>query len=174
MRTISSLRFAVLLAAATMACDDDRRPVTNEIPTGPGVIAPTALSAYMTVSDPRPAVGQRLTITVRALRGQAVGKIGSFTLKLAYDSTRLRLIDTERSEFGMVMANGTTRGIVRAAGASSQGFTDDRLLTATFLVIGARPTGTLKLDVSELNSVAFEDQRPAMQVDQTVYRAETK
>lgn len=172
MRTSPIFRYAILVtaAAASLACDD-KHPVATQIPTGPASVPANALSAYMRVSNPRPSAGDRITVTVRALRGQGVGEIGSFTLRLAYDSTSLRLLETGKSQYGMVMANGDTRGEIRAAGASGQGFTDDQLLVATFLVTGARAIPSLKLDVSELNSIKFEDQRAAMRVDQNIYRA---
>jgi hypothetical protein len=170
MRTLSPLRIALLVAAAaSLGCDDDR-PLATELPTGPAAVPANALSAFVTVSDSRPGVGDQLTVAVRALRGQSVGAIGSYTLRLAYDSTKLRLLDTGRSDFGMVMANGADAGVIVAAGASSQGFTDDQLLVARFMVTGARAVASLKLDVTELNSLKFENQMSAMKIEQQVYR----
>lgn len=170
MRTLSPLRIAILFAAAASIGCDDERPLANELPTGPAAVPSNALSAFVTVSDARPDVGDHLTVAVRALRGQNVGAIGSYTLRLAYDSTTLRLLDTGRSDFGMVMANGAQAGLIVAAGASSQGFTDDQLLVARFAVTGARAVASLRLEVSELNSLRFENQMSAMKVERQVYR----
>ena len=71
------------------------------------------------------------------------------------------------------MANGTVRGIVKAAGASAEGFTDDELVTTSFLVLaGGNALSSLTLTVPELNSLAFEDQREQMRVERRLYRGD--
>jgi hypothetical protein len=72
----------------------------------------------------------------------------------------------------MVMANGAKAGIVVAAGASADGFKNDELLAATFTVKSSGALTGLALSVSELNSVAFADQKSAMRVERRVYRAQ--
>jgi hypothetical protein len=158
---------AALIIAA--GCDDERPAA---LPTAPAGVDANKLSAFLAVSKPLAGVGDRITVTVRALRGASVGEIGSYTLRVDYDTTRLQLVETARSDFGMVMANGETRGVIRAAGASGQGFQDDRLLTATFLVRAPNPTRGLSLHVTELNSIAFEDQKSALRVEKSVYLSE--
>ena len=106
------MRFASLLSAtmllATVACEDRNR----DLPTMPTRVAPNQISAYMAVSNSNPAVGTDLTVWVRARRGSAIAPIGSFTLRVSYDSTRLHFRDAARSAQGMVMANGAKAGIV--------------------------------------------------------------
>ena len=99
-----------------------------------------------------------------------MGPIGSYTIRLAYDSTRLRFKEAARSEFGMVMANGAKAGTLVAAGASATGFTSDQLLSATFLVLSANALTPLDLTVSELNSVTFTDQTSSVRVSRGLYR----
>jgi hypothetical protein len=168
MRT-STLLFVAAVAMSVTACRDDRADAAS-IPSAPGNLPPNALSAFITSSNPRPDVGEQVTVTVRALRGTSIGTIGSFTLKLSYDSTRLKFVETGTSTHGMVMANSTRAGMLIAAGASAQGFTDDQLVTATFRVVGPRAMQSLSLNVSELNSIAFQDQRSTMRVENSVYR----
>jgi hypothetical protein len=75
----------------------------------------------------------------------------------------------------MVLANGSVRGVVKGAGASAEGFSDDELLTSTFLVLaGGEALASLALEVPELNSVSFEDQRAAMRVEKRLFRDETR
>lgn len=157
------------LAVALTGCDDDRAP----LPAAPAAVAPNAISAYVAVSNAAPKAGEQVLVSVRALRGSAVGPIGSFTLRLMYDTTQLQFVESARSARGMVLANGAVRGVVKGAGASAEGFLDDELIAATFLV---RTGGALSLalDVSELNSVTFEDQRAAMRVERRIYRDDAR
>jgi hypothetical protein len=161
----------VLLASVIFvaACDDQRAG----LPVAPAEVAPNAVAAYLAVSNETPSAGERVTVSVRARRGSAVGPIGSFTIRLSYDTTRLRYMESARAERGMVMANGTARGVVKGAGASAEGFSDDELLTSTFLVLtGNDALASLALDVQELNSVQFEDQRANMRVERKLFRGE--
>lgn len=166
MRTALALALAV--AAASVACDDDRR--SDVMPSAPAVLGPDAMSAFITVSDPKPGVGERVTVTVRAVRGSSVGKIGSFTLALNYDASQLRFIESGRSAYGMVLANGAEAGTLKAAGASAEGFADDQLLTAVFEVAAPNAMQTLQLTITEMNSAAFQDQRAQMRVERALYR----
>jgi hypothetical protein len=160
------LSIVAVAAVAAIACDDERA----ETPTAPVGVGPNEISAYIAASNASPSTGDRVTISIRARRGSAVGPIGSFTLRLDYDATRLRFVESARSARGMVLANGAVAGIVRGAGASSDGFTDDELLTSTFDVLGADALASLRLDVTELNSVKFEDQRASMRVAPGLFR----
>ena len=163
----------VLLTSVVMvaACDDERA----SLPAAPAEVAPNAVAAYLAVSSATPAAGERVAVSVRARRGSAVGPIGSFTVRISYDTTRLRYVESARAARGMVMANGALRGVVKGAGASAEGFTDDELLTSTFLVLaGGDALASLALDVPELNSVEFEDQRAAMRVEKRLFRDDSR
>lgn len=166
MRALTRLSLVALLAA-TAACDDDRR---DQVPTMPLEIAPDAMSAYVVVSNPQAPVGSQVEVTVRSLRGRNVGPIGSFTLRLAYDTTGLAFVKSANNPKGMVMANGAQPGVVVAAGASADGFTDDDLVFATFTVTSSAGLKSLALTVSELNSLTFEDQRGSLRVMKGIYR----
>ncbi len=156
-----------LAVAAPLACTDHDR-LTDVMPVAPAAVGDNGMSAFITVSNPTPNVGDRVTITIRAVRGAAVGKVGSFTLDLRYGS--LRFIEAGRSAFGMVLANGTERGTLKAAGASAEGFADDQLLSAVFEVEEPKALQTLQLTITEMNSVAFQDQRANMRVERDLYR----
>lgn len=170
MRLIASISI-VALAATALACDDEP---SSLLPTAPLAVASDAVSAYVAVSNANPGVGSEVTVFVRARRGTAVGPIGSFTIRLAFDSTRLQFKDAARSELGMVMANGANAGLLVAAGASASGFTNDELLAATFLVKAVNALAGLQLTVSELNSVNFTNQTSSVQVARGLYRDTSK
>lgn len=173
MRVLSRSLVLATTAIALIGCRDDDRQRAVEIPSAPGNLPANALSAFVTVSNPDADVGDEVLVTVRALRGSAVGAIGSFTLRLAYDSLRVRFLEAGTSSHGMVLTNTKAAGVVVAAGASSSGFVDDQLVTARFRVTGPRGLRSLELAVSELNSVSFEDQRSAMRVERSLYRDRT-
>lgn len=167
MRVFYRLSLIAAFAAAA-GCDDDRR---TGVPTMPLEIGPDAMSAYVVVSNPDAPVGTEVQVSVRALRGKNVGPIGSFTIRLGYDSVGLSYVKSATSAHGLVMANGGSRGLLVAAGASAEGFTDDELLNATFTVSAAGGTKSLVLTVNELNSLTFEDQTKLMSVMKGIYRA---
>lgn len=172
MRVVSRFTLLAVLAAGAIAgCNDDRR---RQLPVAPTEVAPDQLSAYVMVSDPAPEAGSRFTVSVRTLRGSAVGPVGSFTIELAFDSTQLRFHEAARSGLGMVMANGAKPGVVIAAGAAALGFTSDELLEATFSVLPGADPGeaieTLTLNVTELNSLTFENERGRVRVSSQVHR----
>ena len=171
MHVPSLLRLSlVAVLASSAACDDERKP----IPTAPISVADDALSAYVVVSNPNAPVGSDVIVSVRALRGKLVGPIGSFTIRLAYDSLGLRFVNSANNAQGMVLANAATRGVVIAAGASAEGFKNDELLSATFTVAASGALKSLALSVTELNSLKFEDQRANMTVMRGIYRAASK
>ena len=166
MRAFSRLSIAAVLVA-TAACSD--RP--DAVPTVPLEISPDGLSAYIVVSNPNAPVGTEVTVTVRSLRGRNVGPIGSYTVRLGYDSLGLAFSKAASSSEGMVMANAAQRGLVVAAGASADGFKSDELLSTTFVVSKSGGLKSLALTVTELNSLKFEDQRANLNVMRGIYRA---
>ena len=167
MRALTRLSLIAALAAVA-GCDDDRR---TGVPTMPLEIGPDAMSAYVVVSNPDAPAGTEVQVSVRALRGRNVGPIGSFTIRLAYDSLGLSYVKSATSTHGMVMANGANHGLLVAAGASAGGFKDDELLSATFRVSATAGLKSLALTVNELNSLTFEDQTKLMSVMKGIYRA---
>lgn len=167
MRALTRLSLCAALAI-TAGCDDDRR---SGVPTMPMEIGPDALSAYVVVSNPNAPVGTEVQVSVRALRGKNVGPIGSFTIRLGFDSLGLAFLRSAEGMQGMVMANGAQRGLVIAAGASAEGFGNDELLNATFRVSSAAGLASLALTVNELNSLEFQDQTKLISVMKGIYRA---
>ena len=167
MRALSRFSLLAVLAVAA-GCDDERR---NGVPTMPLEIGPDAMSAYVVVSNPDAPVGSEVQVSVRALRGRNVGPIGSFTIRLGYDSLGVAYVSSGQSSEGLVLANGTQRGLLVAAGASAEGFKTDELLRATFKVSAAAGLKSLTLTVNELNSLEFEHQRSMISVMKGIYLA---
>lgn len=167
MRHFARITFVTLPLLVAAGCSDDR---PNALPAEPSEIEATGLSAYMAVSDATPPPGSRFTVAVRTKRGSAIGPVGSFTLRLTFDTTGMRFVEAARSDAGMVMANGVSPGVLMAAGASSTGFTSDELLFATFEALAPDAVGSLEFAVTELNSIAFENQRDRVVLARSVVR----
>ncbi|HEU4995392.1 MAG TPA: hypothetical protein VFT29_11265 [Gemmatimonadaceae bacterium] len=164
---------AAAIAAVTLmavACDEDDH--TAALPAAPIGVAANEVSAYVAVSSANPAPGSDVTVWVRARRGSAMGPVGSYTLRLTYDSTRMRFKESGRSQHGMVMANSATAGLLVVAGASAEGFADDELLAATFTSTSTGALTGLTLDVTELNSATFQDQKAGLRVARGLYSGE--
>jgi hypothetical protein len=158
--------FARLLALAGLAA-------CAELPTEPAAPdAPTApvegVLVYLSLSSLTPQAGDRVTIAVNALRAVDAEAIGSFTLRVAYDTTALRLVATELSKEGLVMGN-AARGVVTIAGASGDGFRATPLATLTMDVMRAGALSPLALSVDEMNATSFRDQRASTTVDRRQY-----
>jgi hypothetical protein len=124
---------------------------------------------YLSLSSPAPRVGDRVTVGVNAVRAAEAEAIGSFTLRVAYDTTALRLAASEMSKEGLVMGN-AARGVVTIAGASGDGFRARSLATLTMEVVRAGAFQSLALTVDEINATSFRDERARTTVDQKQYR----
>ena len=166
MRHTYRIALATLPLLAAIGCSEDR---PSALPSEPEVGA-NALATYIAVSDATPPPGSRFTVAVRTKRGSLVGPVGSFTLRLTFDASRMRFVEAARSDAGMVMANGATPGVLMAAGASATGFANDELLLATFDALAPDAVASLSMTVPELNSVAFENQRNRLVIAPTVRR----
>jgi len=158
----------VALALLSLACSDDNN---NRLPLQPVGVQPNELSAYISVSNPIARVGDEVTVVPRALRGSAIGPIGSFTIRLGYDSTALKFVQAANGTGGMVMTNARALGTLVAAGASSNGFPDEQLFAATFKVMHPNALTSLKLTVTEMNGSDFSDHRAQTRVERQLYRA---
>lgn len=113
--------------------------------------------------------GDHVTVQLNAVRARNVGAIGSFTFKVAYDTSGLRLLSTSGASAGMVVSN-AAHGTVTLAGASGSGFTATTLATLTMEVVNPLAIESLALRVDELNTASFGDQSARTSVERHVYR----
>jgi hypothetical protein len=160
------LSFVRLLALASLAA-------CAELPTAPLAPAEPVRPAegvllYLSLSSLSARVGDRVTISVNALRAVDAETIGSFTLRVAYDTTALRLVASEMSKEGMVMGN-AARGVVTIAGASGDGFRTSALATLTMELVQGGALQSLALTVDEINATSFRDERARTTVDRRRY-----
>lgn len=141
---------------------------TPPLPKEP--LAPeSGATAWIAVPSGTFRAGDHLTVQLNAARARNVGAIGSFTLKVSYDTTGLRLLSTSGASAGMVVSN-AAHGTITLAGASGSGFTATTLATLTMEVVNPLAIESLALRVDELNTASFGDQSARTSVERRVYR----
>ena len=161
-------RCALVALLGVSACDSN--PVT---PITPDLVAPVqggaGVTAYLSLSVLQPRAGDRVTVGLNAVRGGAAEPIGSFTMRVTYDTTGLRFVASDQSAEGMVLAN-AAHGVVTVAGASGSGFRESDLAALTMVVIDPDALRSLALEVVEMNAASFADQRAGTVVDHQLHR----
>src|SRR6185436_14053071 len=101
-------------------------------------------------------VGSDVPVAVR-VRGTTAKNVGSFTARIAYDSTALRYMDE------VVLSDSATRvinpqpGLLRLAGIAPSGFTDGQLYLVRFALLRPAGLSSLRLTVDELHTTARAD-----------------
>jgi hypothetical protein len=141
------------LAAGQLALSGCDRP---EPPTAP-VAEPSI--ANLVVSGSSNTIGGVIVVTAAITAAAQPARVGGYTLRLTYDTTRIAFLEEETvpAGLGAVHAEG---GVVRAAGASISGFPDGVLVRAAFQVRRAGAPGGLLLVIDELNGIDLADRRP--------------
>lgn len=173
MYSIPTLRFnratfAALLSVSALlsACTDQENSSSNL--TAP--LAPqTGLTAYLSLSTTAPLAGERVEVSINAVRGAQELPIGSYTFKLAFDTVGLRFVESAQQSDGMVMAN-IADGVVYIAGASGSGFTSNRLATLRLEVRDPAAIKTLALELVEMNATDFGSHAKETSVDRRLFR----
>ena len=122
----------------------------------PKPVAP-ARSAYLSVSDLSPTEGAVIVVAGTVTVGSDLS-LGSFRVRLRYDSTLLHLIG-EVPASGMMRVVNPQPGEVVIVGASSASSADGRLFTLRFRVGSPAGLNSLMLVIDELNDAAFLDQK---------------
>jgi hypothetical protein len=126
------------------------------------VVSEQPLVATIALDDSR--AESEGVITVTAAFGPAVtaSQVGAFTMRLAFDATRLAFTPTGTTVVGTGAAS-ATGGVVKIASVAIDGFPSGPLFAARFTI--REPTtdalGTLRLTVDELSGVDFSNRLPA-------------
>lgn len=171
MSPLSSITLAVrhaLLATMIVAAGCAEYSPTPPLPREPA--APeSGATAWLAVPSGTLKPGDHVTMQLNAARARNVNAIGSFTLKVAYDTTGLRYLSSSGAAGGMVVSN-AAKGTVTIAGASGSGFTAVTLGTITMEVVNPLAIESLGLRVEELNTTSFGDQSARTSVERHVYR----
>lgn len=116
-----------------------------------------ARSAYLTVSELAPARGAVVVVTGTLRVGDSLS-LGSFRVRLGYDSTKLRFLEEIPSADMMRVVNPQPGNLI-VVGATSDPSAGGRLFAFRLEVIDPAGIASLVLRIDELNDTAFNDQR---------------
>jgi hypothetical protein len=147
----------LLTTSFATACDRrDRFAGPDSSSVGQTPIVP-ARSAYLSVSDLSPARGATIVVT-GTLKVSDSLSLGSFRVRLGYDSTKLRYLEEIPNADMMRVVNPQVGDII-VVGASSNPSADGRLFAFRFQVDDPAGVNSLVLRIDELNDTGFNDQR---------------
>jgi hypothetical protein len=148
------MRQVLLVAALAALCSCDDSTPTQRVQDD------ETASAQLVLSDDQVEAGQRLVVLVRVTAGAGKGPVATFTARLRYDASQLRLAGEHQLDRGAtVVLNGNDDGVVRVAGFRSDGFSSGDLVAIAFVALSDHAVGTLELAFDELHAVGGEDLR---------------
>ena len=143
------------ICALAIACTERTQvttsPDTNVTPQTP------ALSVLVDAMLP----GRAATVRGVFHRSAGMSAIGSFGLRVSYDTTRLTFDHDATTGQGMRLMNARD-GVLTIAGAGTEGFGGDTLFAATFHVTGSAAAESISVDIVEIHGVNFQDLVPSL------------
>jgi hypothetical protein len=145
-------RLALLAAAAALAA------CTEQAATVPAVPRRAEL-AHLVLSDSGASAGATVDVFAHATAASPVA-VGSFTMRIRYDTTYLRLESELPLDDGAMRASNASAGSVRIAGVSQAGFAGGRLAALRFTVLRANAAQALQLVVDEMHTVERAEVKP--------------
>lgn len=151
-------RLPLLGMLLLLACEDDRIQPAAAPPPGTGN-GPVVL----TLSDSAPARGSVVTIHAQVRPGARL-IAASYVARMTYDGTGLLYLRDRTQGEGLHALN-PQPGLVRAAGASAEGFRDGRLFSLEFRVVDPAALTSLELRLEELNGLDFRTALPRVAID---------
>ena len=154
MRRALALVFAISLAAGCDRRDRLASPDSSSVVQAPPI---PARSVYLTVSELSPRPGATIVVTATLKVSDSLS-LGSFRVRLGYDSTKLRFLE-EIPGADMMRVVNPQSGDVIVVGASPNPSRDGRLFVFRFQVDDPAGINSLVLRVDELNDTDFNDQR---------------
>jgi hypothetical protein len=151
-------RTLALICAMTIATGCDRRDrFAAPDSSHPATPAVPERSAYLSVSDLSPEAGT-IVIVTGTLRVSDHLSLGSFRVRLGYDSTKLRFLEDVTSAEMLRVVNPRVGDLI-IVGASSGGSIDGRLFAFRFRVDDPTGVNSLALRIDELNDLEFRNQK---------------
>jgi hypothetical protein len=149
-------------------CAEAVTHVASPLPTTVPTMPSSGATAYITVSELSPKVGDTVIVSLAILEAAGRQASGSFTLRVSYAQAGLRYVETVPQGEGMVAANASDSTIM-IAGASTGGFASGTLARMRMLVLDPSAIHSLALKVLELNSIRFADESRFTTVDPAVF-----
>ena len=146
-----------LCALSVAACTE---PVVS------GTLAPPSpsMSATLVLSDSLAAVGATVSV-VAQVHGSTSMEIGSYSMRIGFDSTALRYEGEVALADEALRAINPQAGVLRLAGAGPRGFSEGRLAGVRFIVLRAGGLRTLRLSVDEMHTITRVEAASRVRVD---------
>ncbi|HET9425923.1 MAG TPA: hypothetical protein VFO55_11165 [Gemmatimonadaceae bacterium] len=159
---------SVALVATAVACTD--RDVAESV-------APPAPSAgrtmYLSLSKMAPAAGDEVVVSVNS-RGAATGAtVGSFKVRMSFDTRGLEFLGAVPQADGMVIANPVNDTLI-IVGASGNGFATSILASVRMKVTDPAAVSSLGLEVVAVSTTDFASEASVTAVDRRLFRATPK
>ncbi|MEO5568626.1 MAG: hypothetical protein ABIR92_09045 [Gemmatimonadaceae bacterium] len=155
MRRTCSLAFVIACAMSAGCERRDRLAAPDSASAVPPKAQPQRV-AYLSVSDLAPEPGATVLVAGTLGVGDTIS-LGSYRVRLAYDTTRLTYVG-EVTLPGMFRVVNPKHGAVIVVGASPESSSDGRLFTLRFRVDDAAGLESLLLHIDELNDGQFSSQ----------------
>jgi hypothetical protein len=150
----------ILVVAIAAGCDRRDRFAGPDSTSAPETRPVPERAAYLSVSEMSPEAGAVIVVT-GTLKVSDSLSLGSFRVRLGFDSTKLLFMEEIPSPDMMRVVN-PLAGDVIVVGASSSPSTDGKLFAFRMRVVDPAGISSLILRIDELNDTAFEDQRPTV------------
>ena len=148
---------AMAIGAIVVACTEPQRT---------SAIAPVEPAELRLILEPARGVGNDTVRVVLTASGFGALPVGSYTVRLQYDSSALRFVGELTTSNHATRASNAHGGTLRAAGIAMKGFTDGRLAVFEFVRVGSlqNPTAgslpvlpVVTLEVLELHRLDRSD-----------------
>jgi predicted small lipoprotein YifL len=154
-----SFRSLLVIASVALVAGCDRRePLARpDTAVAPVPVEHAPRTAYLSVSDVAPESGATIVVAANISLGDSLS-IGSFRVRLLYDSGSLAYVDEVPAPGMLRVVNARPNEIIIAGASSSGAAIDDRLFTLRFRVNDAAGVQTLMLRIDELNDANYATQ----------------
>lgn len=162
-RRLSTMAWIVAAAALVTACRDS----TPALPRTQ-LRSLSAVQARLTFSNTSPKKGDEVVAYIGVLSGVGVQAVGSFTARIAYDSTLLAFVGEGPHRSDGMRAVNPLPGETRVAGVSTSGFHEGELAALRFVARRGALVGQPSLVIDELHSVDRVDLLPKVSSRQVV------
>ncbi|MGQ0648909.1 MAG: hypothetical protein ACT4P7_15230 [Gemmatimonadaceae bacterium] len=144
-----------LWSLSFLSCHDPRQGIV----ISPGTNASVTVAALVVGRES--GIDSLVTVSLRLNPGSAVGRLGSLTGSVGFDTLRLRFLGDATDSDGAVRAVHAKQGLVRIAALSTSGLVSP-VVKLRFSVHDRAALATLVLQISELHTLDATDVRGSL------------
>jgi len=160
---IAVASLAIMVAAAS--CTDRDVAETTVAPTMPA----TGRTVFLSLSKLNPAAGEEIVVTVNAVTATSGASVGSFKVRMSYDTDGLSYVGAVSQNDGMVIANPVNDTLI-IVGASATGFASSKLASVRMKVSDPAALASLGLEIVAVTTTEFASEASVTAVDRRLFR----